>query len=214
MPPAVYVQPSEFRDRVGDKATASSAMLETVLEMASRAIDRDLSVAPGMFAPIASTALTFSPSGGTTLYLRDTSGYQCFLRTIEADSLKLDTDADGSFDDYLWDLADGWLRGLPENASAFGEPYTAVELNPYHSSAPLAAWPTYKNSIQITGTWGWANVPGAITELVVDMARNVLQAQRVGSVGLPSFEGELPLSPSMWPILQRVRATYSYRMPV
>lgn len=214
MPPAVYVSREEFRERSGDKATSTNGMLDAVLEMASRALDRELSVAPGMFAPITSTALTFTPYGGTTLYLRDSGGYQCFLRTITADSLKIDSDADGSFDDYTWDLADGWVRALPENASAFSEPYTAIELNPYHGSAPLTAWPTYKNSIQITGTWGWAVTPGVIVELVVDVARNILQAQRSGSIGIPSMEGELPISPGMWPVLQRAKAAYSYRVPI
>lgn len=212
--PGVYVDRGEFRERIGDKSTTSNDMVDSVLEMACRAIDRETGVAPGMWAPISSTALKFTAYGGTTLYLRDTSGGQCFLRTITTNKLEIDSDADGSFDDYVWDLADGWVRALPENAAAFSEPYTALELNPYHASAPLTTWPTYKNAIQITGTWGWAVTPGAIVELVVDMARNVLQAQRSGAVGIPSFEGELPLSPGMWPILQRVKAQYSQRVPL
>lgn len=164
-----------------------------------------------MMAPIASTALKFTPTGGTTLYLRDTAGLQCFLRSVTADSLALDTDADGSFDDYAWDLSDGWLRALPENASAFSEPYTAVELNPYHSSAPLTTWPTYKNSVQITGTWGWSVTPVAVQMRVVDIAHSL--SQRGYSGGYGTEEALQQDGMPVW-VMHLIDSNYNYRMPL
>ncbi len=70
---------------------------EAQVTTACRALDRELGVAPGMFAPIASSTFTFRTIGGTRLYLRDSSGAGYFLRSITADSLKLDTDGDGGY---------------------------------------------------------------------------------------------------------------------
>ena len=209
--PEVYIDTDEYYTLTGgQRPTSADPRLDVIIETASRLFDRAHGVAPGMFAPISSTALTFTPDGGTTLYLRDTSGYQCFLRTITADSLKLDTDADGSFDDYLWDFADGWVRGLPENAAANGEPFTAIELNPSHASAPLSVWPTYKNSIQITGTWGFASIPAAVKVRVADIAHALSQRSFAGGYGT---EERLQVDGLPVWVMRMVDAEYNYRIP-
>lgn len=211
MPPAVYVDAETYYKLTGQSVpTQPDARLDGILEAASRLWDRAHGIAPGMMAPITSTALTFTPHGGTTLYLRDSGGYQCFLRSITADSLKIDSDADGSFDDYTWDLSDGWVRALPENASALSEPYTAIELNPYHGSAPLTAWPTYKNGVQITGTWGWAYTPLAVQLRVADIAHSLSQRGYAGGYGT---EEALQQGMPVW-VMHMVDATYNYRMPI
>ncbi len=207
--PDDYLQPQEYRDRTGDRSVVGDLTIEAQITTACRALDRELGVAPGMFAPIASTTFTFSTIGGTRLYLRDSSGYGYFLRSIAADGLKLDTDGDGAYDDYLWDLADGWVRTIPENAAAFGEPYIALELVTTHPSLPVSRWSA---SLQITGTWGWDATPGALVELAVDLVHNLRQGVLAGSIGAPTVDG-MPLSPSMWPVLQRLKSAYSRRIP-
>lgn len=211
--PAVYVSRDEFRRRTGSQGTGTDAVLDAQLETACRSLDRELGVAPGMFAPLASTAFKFTPTGGTTLWLRDTAGYQYFLRTITSNSLAIDYDQDGAYDDYAWDLADAWVRGIPENAASFDEPFTAIELDPYATSAPLSAWPTYKNSVQITGTWGFETTPGAVSELVVDIVKNLRMGALSGGAGTAVFAEDL-VSPSMFPVLQRLKAQYSHRLPI
>jgi hypothetical protein len=190
--PAVYLDADTYYALTGGQQPSSSdPRIDAVIEAASRLYDRAHGVAPGMFAPISSTALKFTATGGQTLYLRDTAGNQCFLRTITTDKLEIDDDADGSFDDYTWDLSDGWVRALPENASAFGEPYTAIELNPNHASAPITAWPTYKNSIQITGTWGFATTPVAVQMRVADIAHALSQRGYAGGYGGRGFVAQI-----------------------
>lgn len=209
-----YVDADGYRRRTGNQATGTDSMLNEVLLTACRLLDRELGYAPGHLGPVTSTTYRFDGHGGTLLRLRDNVGRQYLLRSITADSLALDTDADGSFDDYLWDLADAWVRGVPENALTFDEAYTGLELMAHLSTAPLSEWPNQRDSIRITGTWGMPIVPGAIQELVVDIARNLRQRQLAGGISLPGPDEALPLSASMWPVLRRARDEYSRRIPI
>jgi hypothetical protein len=92
-----------------DDATAIGAMLLTV----TRVVERRIGLAPGMLLPQTALTFTFSATGGKRLYLRDERGFQYLLRAITADSLKVDSDADGAFDDYLFDSADAWVSPVP-----------------------------------------------------------------------------------------------------
>lgn len=211
--PALYIDREGYRARTGDKSVATDGNLDAQIEMACRTVDRELGVAPGMFGPSSAT-FRFNANGGTRLWLRDTSDDQYYLRTITADSLTIDSDGDGSFDDYTWDFADAWIRGGPENAVTFGEAFTSIELLSRLSTAPIATWPSAVNCIQIAGTWGYAVTPGAIIELVVDMVHTVRQSGLAGGTGFPTIEGDLPLSTSMLPTLRRLKAHYSQRLAV
>lgn len=212
--PDAYVEAQGYRLRTGNKASGTDDVLNEVLLTASRLLDRELGYAPGHLGPIPSTTYRFDAHGGTLLRLRDNAGLQYMLRTITADSLALDTDADGSFDDYLWDFADAWVRGVPENAVTHGEAYTGVELMTHLSTAPLSAWPDQRDCVRITGTWGMAAVPGAIQELVVDLAHNLRQRQLAGGISVPAADESLPLSSAMWPVLRRARDEYARRIPI
>lgn len=212
--PAVYADRALYRAWTGDPASGADAVLDSDLIWASRQLDRELGVAPGMFAPIASTAFHFGGTGTTTLWLRDNAGLQYFLRTITTDSLAIDDDADGSFDDYLWDLSDAWVGGLPDNTEDHSLPYTALELRNWISTAPLSVWPLARRNIQITGTWGFAQTPPEVSRLVVDVVHTARQAGNGGSIGIPSPDGTLIVSNGMWPILQRLKHELSFRMPV
>lgn len=212
--PDAYVDADGYRARTGNQGTGTSTLIDEVLLTASRLLDRELGIAPGHLGPVTSTSYRFDAHGGTTLRLRDNAERQYFLRTIDADSLTIDYDADGSFDDYLWDFADAWLRGAPENAVTFGEAFTSIELLSHIDTAPLTLWPDLRDCIRITGTWGFPAVPGAVQELVVDIAHNLRQRQLAGGISVPSADDSLPLSSAMWPVLRRARDEYSRRLPI
>lgn len=205
---ASYIDAKIYRAKTGDLAAATDSQLDADLITAEEMIERELRVARGHFGPIGSTTYTFPATGGAVLHLRDSDGFQYFLRTVTADSCKIDDDADGSFDDYTLDLSDAWLKGLPENAAAFDEPYTRLELLNI-SSATITQWPVARYSVRITGTWGWEVTPGIIVDLICDVAHNMRQSAIAGGLAIPSSDGELPLSPGMWPVLRRAKELYT-----
>lgn len=211
--PDAYIDADGYRARTGQQGTGSPLIDEVVLA-ASRLLDRELGVAPGHLGPVTSTTYRFDAHGGTTLRLRDNAERQYFLRTVEANSLAIDSEGDGTFDGYLWDLADAWLRGSPENAVTFGEAFTSIDLLSHLSAAPLATWPDARDCIRITGTWGFPVVPGIVQELVVDIAHNLRQRQLAGGISVPAADESLPLSSAMWPVLRRARDEYSRRLPI
>lgn len=211
--PDAYIDADGYRARTGQQGTGSPLIDEVVLA-ASRLLDRELGVAPGHLGPVTSTTYRFDAHGGTTLRLRDNAERQYFLRTVEANSFAVDSEGDGTFDGYLWDFADAWLRGSPENAVTFGEAFTSIELLSHLSTAPLATWPDARDCIRITGTWGFPVVPGIVQELVVDIAHNLRQRQLAGGISVPAADESLPLSSAMWPVLRRARDEYSRRLPI
>lgn len=209
--PDAYIDGDAYRRHTGSQA-AGDPWLDQLLVDASRALDRRLWVAPGMFAPTAATTtFRFDGDGTDRLELRDSRGLQYFLRAVDADGIALDTDADGVFDDYAWDLSDGWVRGLPENAVTFGDAFTSLELLGHLTTAPLKAWPDARDSVRITGSWGFAAVPGAVQVLVADIAHNARQSGLTGGISVPAADDSLPLSSAMWPVLRKLEEAYTRR---
>lgn len=188
-----YATTAEYIAITAQKATADSALSGQIAGM-SRLLEKSLQVAPGAFNSATGTRV-FDGSGEATLVLRDRYGLAYFLQTIDADSLKVDSDLDGSYDDYTLDLADAWVRGLPENAAAASEPFREIELRAL-SSATLTTFPKLPGCIQITGTWGWSAVPDVIKQLVVHRTNELRQALAAGALQeVSSFEGALPMRP-------------------
>lgn len=189
--------------------TVGNARLDLLLSLASRLWDRASGVADGMWAPIASSAYIFGSDGGARLRLRDERGRQYFLRTVTADSAKIDSDGDGSFDDYLLDLSDAWLVGYPANASGLGEPYTSLDLLPL-VSATITTWPKLERAVQITGTWGYAQTPDAVKLRVVDIAHALSQRGYAGGMG--ADEALQVEQMPVW-VMRMVDSQWNHRIP-
>jgi len=209
-----YADATAYRDRVKDRETGSNTVLNAQLLSASRLAERSLRVAPGAFNSATGTRV-FDGTGTNTLYLRDTSGLASFLQSIDADGLKIDEEMNGLYDDYLWDLSDAWLRGLPENAAASSEPFTALQIRNI-TTAPRTTFPAFEGCVQITGTWGWAAVPNEITEFVVHLVHEVRQGHMAGpTLELPTIDGAQALgSGDLWRRWAEIKRQYGRKIPV
>lgn len=208
-----YCTITEYRARTGSEASAANATLTAQITAVARLLERSLQVAPGAFNSATGTRV-FDGSGRSILRLRDDRGMQEFLQSIDADSLKIDSDLDGSYDDYTFDTADAWVRGLPANAAAHSEPFTAIELRPI-STATLTVFPKLAGCIQIVGTWGWPAVPGMIKELNAHMTYDLEQAHLAGATGnIPAIDDAMPLSQETWRLWRLAERMYGRRLPV
>ena len=210
-----YATIAQYRAAIGDKATAADATITAELTVMSRQLERALMLAPGYFnASATSQARIFDGNGRDTLQLRDTAGYGYCLTAIATDGLAIDSDLDGSYDDYTFDLADAWVRGLPENAAAHSEPFTAIQLRPL-SSATLTIFPRLPGCVQITGTWGWSAVPQIVTDLVIRRTHELRQGLVAGAMqAVPAFDGAEPMQPRTAWLFHEAERLYGRKLPV
>lgn len=98
-------------------------------------------------------------------------------------SVEVDWAADGGF---ATTLSDGYALG-PANAAIVGLPYTQLVVR--------AALPTARDSVRVTGTWGWASVPEAIKAATYIQASRFLARRNspFGVAGSPDTGSELRL---------------------
>lgn len=212
---SAYATIAQFRAAIGDKATAADATITAELLTMSRQLERALGLAPGYFnASATGQARVFDGNGRSILELRDREGYGYCLTAIVADSLAIDSNLDGSYDDYTLDLSDAWVRGLPANAAAHSEPFTAIELRPL-TTATLTIFPRLPGCVQITGTWGWAAVPQIIIDLVIHRTHDLRQGLSAGATGaIAAFDSPEQMQPrSLW-LFREAEKLYGRRLPV
>jgi len=199
-----YVSKAEYSARNNRTSAADDATLDQQLLAMTRLFEREAGLPAGAFNSHTAT-LTFPARGGKILRLRDSAEVQHFLRSVPSGGIGVDTEQDGTFDGVLLSLASG-VRGLPENAAALSEPYTAIELLPY---AEITAWPKQTAAVRIsTGAFGWAAVPAAVKEAVISMVRDLREhhvTQR-DEDGVPAF------SDQTWRIIRSAKAQYSHRL--
>ena len=210
-----YATIAQYRAAIGDKASAADATITAELTVMSRQLERALMLAPGYFnVSSASQARVFDGNGRDTLQLRDSAGYAYCLTAIATDGLAIDSDLDGSYDDYTLDFADAWVRGLPENAAAHSEPFTAIQLRPV-SGATLTTFPRLAGCVQITGTWGWAAVPQIIQDLVIRRTHELRQGLVAGAMqAVASFDGGEPMQPRTAWLFKEAERLYGRQLPV
>jgi hypothetical protein len=212
---SAYATDTEYRARTGDATTSTNATLNEHLLSVSRMFELSIRVMPGAFNTHTGT-YTFDATGGTVLNLRDRAGRQYFLASITADSLGIDTELDATYDGYELDLSDAWVRGLPENAAAFSEPFRRLELLTSMSGANPGVWPIQKAAVQITGTWGWAAVPEMVVDAVCHRTQELREALKEGGTGsLPAFAaGDVQMRPTtawLWKEAERMYGGYAPR---
>lgn len=214
---SAVVSLAEYKARVGRLTTdtVDDATIEGLLATVTRVVERRIGAATGMLIPQTGATITLDGKGGSRLYLRDESDRQFFVRTITADSLKVDTDGDGTFN-YLLDAADLWVRLGPVNAANAGEPYTWIDLVPTVSTASILAWPNLPASIQITGALGWASTPGALRERVSGIVRELLDAHRAGAAGITGYGADEMIEsvPGARALMAMIEREYSYRLAI
>ena len=188
-------------------------LYERLLLSASRLIDRELDMMPGGFAPIDHRTFHFRGSGRRRLRLRDAQGQMYPLRSVDADGIRPDYDGTGNYEstDYSWDLEDAWVWPTVIDAVAIGRPIYGLELRRINA-APLTIWPTRERSVQITGDWGWAEVPDPIRELAIGCARQAADAHQGGLAAVADgFDEAVMLGGDAWRLWDRVRQEYGTR---
>lgn len=148
--PEQYAHAEDFTGATGNLSEADQARLEELLAHGSRGCDEESGVVPGHGVAVVSTAYVFEAQGDDILWLRDATGRQYLLRTVQADKIEVDADDDGTYE-YAWDFADAWVEGYPLNAVANGGVFTGIRLRSSLSTAPLAEW---RGRVRVTGDWG------------------------------------------------------------
>lgn len=210
-----YATITEFRAGIGDKATGADATITAELLSMSRQVERALWLAPGYFnASAANQSRIFDGNGRDTLQLRDSAGFAYCLTTLDADGLKIDSDLDGLYDDYLLDFNDAGVRGLPENAAAHSEPFTAIQLRPVSGSA-LTTFPRLEGCVKVVGTWGWSAVPQIIKDLVIHRTHELRQGLAAGALqSVAAFDGTIQMQPRTLWLFKEAEALYGRQLPV
>ena len=213
--PAALASLDEYRVRAkftstnADEVTAA----EEDLAACTRLLEHELGVAQGQLTFSTGTRV-FDGSGHSVLYLRDRAGRAYFLQSIDADSLKIDDDLDGSFDDYTLDTDDNWVRGLPENAVADGAPFTAVELRPT-TAATITAFPALPGCVEITGTWGLTSTLQQVAKaIVISMTRDLRDHFAAGSANqYQAIDETMPLTDQTWRLIRSMKQSISRKIP-
>ncbi len=203
-----YLSADEFRQRVDstDTRTDHAALLGEVLASVSRHVEHRLGVAVGYFNSDAGTR-TFDGSGSARLWLRDDAGRAYCLTALT--TVEVDHDGDGAHELALPTAA---LRRLPQNAAAEERPWTSLELLP---AAPLSVWPPHPGAVRITGTWGWASIPGQVKTLVAMIANQVLKLQQAGPLStLANLDEVVQLTPGVPHLLRELEADVGRRIAV
>lgn len=200
---------AKFTSTDADEVTAA----EEDLAACTRLLEYEIGVAHGMLTSSTGTRI-FDGSGQNVLYLRDRAGRTYFLQSIDADSLKIDSDLDGSYDDFTLDTADNWVRGLPENAVADGSPFTAIELRPT-TSATITIFPALPGCVEITGTWGLtATLQQVAKAVVISMTRDLRDHFAAGSANqFQQVDEQMPLSDQTWRLIRSMKQSLNRKIP-
>lgn len=156
-----YVGPEELKDRMGQTDSATDSVLESVCLATSRWIDRYC----GRHFFRMTDVRTFPPESLGLLTTDD---------IVSVTSLKIDNDGDGVFE-QTWVQGTNYQLRIAEgqyNQMATGEakPYTQVQVIGGSSFFPFV-WPfVHQDRVQITGVFGWPQVPPAVTQAALIVA--------------------------------------------
>jgi hypothetical protein len=147
----VYVDAADLKDRLGITDDADAVRMDGAVLAASRGIEK---FCGRQFndAGVVSTRV-FNASTRYMAYVDDFS-------TITGLIVKTDDDDDGVFE-RTWTASDYELR--PLNGVVDGEagwPFWKI-----HHVGPNWCFPQFRRAgLQVTARWGWASVPGAVSE--------------------------------------------------
>lgn len=169
-----YATLAEVKAALRISDSVDDALLEQAIEGASRRIDGECS--RRFYADGSATARTYAAPRTDVVIVNDIS-------TLSGLSVKIDEDADGTFETTLTLGTDFQVE--PSNALADGEPVTVLR-------ALDKLFPVVTNGrtlVEVTADWGWPSVPVAIREATILMASRLFK--RLDSpLGVAGF-GEL-----------------------
>ena len=156
-----YVGPDELKDRLGQTDPATDSIIAGVCLAASRWID---TYCGRHFFRVTDTR-TYQPQNLALLDIDD-------LTSVT--SLKIDNDGDGIYEttwtqntQYMLRIGDGQFNQL---ASGEPKPYTQVQLIGGSNFFPFI-WPfVHLDRVQITGVFGWPQVPPVIAQAALLIA--------------------------------------------
>ena len=160
--PRWYVGPEELKDRMSITDTSTDSILASVCLSVSRWID---TYCGRHFFRFTDTR-TYQPSD---LWLLPTDDL------VTVTTLKLDTDGDGVYEttwtqgtNFMLRVGDGQFNQL---ASGEPKPYTQVQVLGGGSNYFPFTWPfTHLDRVQITGVFGWPQVPPVIAQAALLLA--------------------------------------------
>jgi hypothetical protein len=217
-----YGTPEDYRAILNRKSDLDDAQIAIDLALMSRVIDRR--TGRHFTADAEPVARTFYPKGPKRFGGRSRRdwaesenpfAYGGIARTLELpdlaedpESIKIDTDGDGSFDDETA-LAATDYQLMPLNAALDPEPrpYTSILIPQWSTAGGF----TLGRMVEVTARWGWPAVPPAIIALNCQLVgilrvesaratRSIDEAQRVVSMQSRGIS-----------ILDEIERTYSRR---
>lgn len=156
-----YVGPEELKDRLGQVDSVTDSVIESVCLATSRWIDRYC----GRHFFRMTDVRTFQPDSIWLLTVDD---------IVSVTSLKVDNDGDGVYEqtwtqgtNYQLRIADGQFNQM---ATGEAKPYTQVQVIGGSNFFPFL-WPyVHLDRVQISGVFGWPQVPPAVTQAALIIA--------------------------------------------
>lgn len=204
MPAAVtdaYATASEYRDRVEKSDEGDDTTIDAQLLAVSRLFDRQCR---RFFTKDASAlARTYEGNGRTRIRIDDVADTSGVV-------VKVDLDADFDYDqadETLTVDSHYWLGPVDADKGSEPWPYRYLDIVP--NNGRLSVWPAQPRALEVTATFGWPAVPGAIKEAVIMIVRELRDLQQAGmTMALESVDQVVNLSPTAFSILQRIKREY------
>jgi hypothetical protein len=188
-----YITLSGLKTYLKIDDSVEDALLEQIIESASRSIDRIAN--RRFYLDGSATARTFRPIGNLRVIVDD-------IGTTSGLILKTDPDANGVFQTTFTLNSDYIVE--PTNALAKGRPITYLTVvGPTALSLPVNYWP----QVEVTARWGWPTVPDDIEQATYILSADLYKRKdSIGGVLGLSELGAIRMSPLGRDIAAMVRA--------
>lgn len=186
-----YVGPEELKDRLDITDTTSDSVVTSVCLAASRWIDEFC----GRHFYRMTDTRTYNPENVWLITVDD---------IVSVSQLSVDMDGDGVYE-TPWTLNTDYMLKIGENRfnkSGLGElrPYTQVQVLKGGNTWFPFVWPfTHQDRVQIQGTFGWPQVPAAVTQAALLIASDWVKLKDApwGVAGIGEL-GVVRTNPNPW----------------
>jgi hypothetical protein len=160
----LYCPISALKSRLGIEHSEADFELHAACFAASRWIEQ---YTERIFWRTTSSARTFTPDGQYCLKL------PAFCDLVSVSAVKTDTAGDGTF---VTTLAASTYQLLPYNTSAAPETLPYNEIRSLSAAFPTSCgYGTRRNTVEVTGIWGWPKVPSAIRQAAAIIAADTFK---------------------------------------